>query len=219
VEAYFPGNGWLTFDPTPGGSSEAGGVFSRMALYLDWFQLAWNEWVINYDLSHQTELARNVGQVTLDWKRSWERKFRHMQNVGMRWLTDWQRSHELMRLVFPIVLLLALVLLQLGWLRGFFRWVDLQWETKRPAVERNNPQLAARMYTELLRVLEKQGFLRRETQTPREFAASLTLRPALAPTVREFTDLYLQARFGGLPCDALRLRALLDKVRTMPRAR
>jgi protein-glutamine gamma-glutamyltransferase len=219
VEAYFPGSGWLTFDPTPSASVEEAGLFSRLPLYLDWFQLAWSEWVINYDLTHQTELARNVGQVSTDWKKRWQQKFRAWQNQGILRLAEWQRAHRGLQFVFPVVLLLALVLLRLGWLRSLLRWLSLQWEAHRPADARNNPQLAARLYGELLRLLEKRGFSRSETETPREFAASFAPQPVLAPAVREFTDLYLQARFGGLPCDAFRLRALLETVRTTPRPR
>lgn len=218
VEAYFPGSGWLTFDPTPSATGgEAAGLLSRMELYLDWFQLAWNEWVINYDFSHQTELARNVSQISTDWTKTLQKKFRRAQEHGMHRLVEWQRAHELLRFVFPVMLVLGLVLLRLGWVRSFAQWLSLQWETSRPAGERNHPQLAARLYAELLRLLEKRGFSRRETQTPREFAATFALQPALAPAIREFTDLYLQARFGGSPCDAFRLRALLEKVRTTPR--
>jgi protein-glutamine gamma-glutamyltransferase len=216
VEAYFPGSGWLTFDPTPGASAASGGIFSRLALYLDWFQLAWNEWVINYDISHQTELARNVGQTSLDWKKKWERNFRRMQNDSMQWLIDWQKSHSSMRSAFPVVLVVGLILLRLGWVWSLVRWLRLRWETSRPAKARNNPQLAARLYGELLRLLEARGFSRKEAQTPREFAASFAVQPALAPAVREFTDLYLQARFGGSPCNVLRLRALMDDVKSAP---
>jgi len=219
VEAYFPGSGWVTFDPTPGATAVSGGMFSRLGLYLDWFQLTWNEWVINYDMSHQTELARNVGQASSDWKRNWQRKFHRVQNQGMQLLINWQRAHGLMSFLFPVALVLALVVFRVGWLRSAFGWAILQWETNRPAEVRNNPQLAARLYAELLRLLERKGFSRSEAQTPREFAASLALQPALSPAVWEFTDLYLQARFGGLPCDALRLRALLETVRSAPRPR
>ena len=217
VEAYFPGSGWVTFDPTPAAGEQVSGAFSRLALYMDWFQLAWNEWVINYDFSHQITLAKEVGQVSTDWQTSWKKKFRRMQDGGMERLTEWQRSHGMLRFVFPLVLILMLAILRLNWLRSLFGWLSLVWQTNLPTAERNNPQLAVRLYTELLRRLEKQGFSRRETQTPSEFAASFGLQPALAPVVREFTNLYLQARFGGAPCDALRLRALLEHVRAAPR--
>ena len=219
VEAYFPGSGWVTFDPTPAAGEQSGGAFSRLGLYMDWFQLAWNEWVVNYDFSHQITLAKGVGQVSTDWRNSWKKKFRRMQDGGMERLTDWQRSHSMLRFVFPLALILMLVVLRFNWLRSLFGWLSLVWQTNLPAAERNNPQLAVRLYTELLRLLEKRGFSRPETQTPREFAASFGLQPALAPVVREFTNLYLQARFGGAPCDAFRLRALLEQVRSAPRPR
>lgn len=217
VEAYFPGNGWLIFDPTPGGNAESAGMFSRFALYLDWFQLAWNEWVINYDLSHQVELAKNVSQFSTDWKKKWRQRFHRLENRFMEYLMAAQRSHREAGVLFPLLLLGALVLLQMQWVRRLARGLSLWWATSRPAEQRNHPQLAARLYGELLRLLEKRGFSRAASQTPREFAASLTVQPALASAVQEFTDLYLHARFGGTPCDAFRLRALLETVRATPR--
>jgi transglutaminase-like putative cysteine protease len=219
VEAYFPGSGWVTFDPTPPSNDQATGLLSRLALYVDWFQLTWNEWVINYDFSHQVSLARNVGQVSTDWKEQWRRKIHRLEERTMERLMGWQRSHGLLRFLFPFFLVLSLGLLRLGWLRPFFRWLKFTWLANLPEKERNNPQMASRLYTELLRLLEKRGFSRRETQTPREFAASLALQGGLAPTVQEFTDIYVQSRFGGLPCDAFRLRALLEKIRSAPRPR
>ena len=92
----------------------------------------------------------------------------------MERLTEWQRSHPLWRFVFPVVLILLLFALRLGWLRSFLGWLSLALQANLPAAERNNPQLASRLYSELLRLLEKRGFSRREAQTPREFAASCT---------------------------------------------
>jgi hypothetical protein len=219
VEAYFPGNGWITFDPTPPGAAQATGHFSRLALYVDWFQLTWNEWVINYDFTHQIVLARNVGQISTDWKEAWRNRLRRTQDRGMEHLAEWQRSHGLLRIAFPIVLVVLLIVLRLDWLRSLFRWWSLLRQVNMPAAERNNPQLASRLYAELLRLLEKRGFSRRESETPREFAASFALQDGLAPKVHEFTNIYVQSRFGGKPCDGLRLRALLEQVRSAPRPR
>jgi hypothetical protein len=207
----------LTFDPTPPSSDQATGLLARLALYLDWFQLTWNEWVINYDFSHQITLARNVGQVSTDWKETWRKKLQGVQDSGMDHLTEWQRNHGLLRFVFPILLVLSLVLLRMNWLRAFFRWLGLIWLGRMPESQRANPQIASRLYAELLRLLEKRGFARKETQTPREFATSLALQGGIAPAVQEFTDLYAQSRYGGLPCDAFRLRALLEQIRSTPR--
>lgn len=217
VEAYFPGSGWVTFDPTPPSNDPGTGLFSRLSLYVDWFQLTWNEWVINYDFSHQITLARNVGQTTTDWKKKWRDRIQRLQDHAIDRLTDWQRTHEILRFIFPIVLALSLALLRMGWLRSFTRWLSFAWFTRVPAAERNNPQMASRLYAELLRLLQKRGFTRAETQTPGEFAASISLESGLAMAVQEFTDLYAGSRFGGLPCDGIRLRGLLEQVRSAPR--
>jgi protein-glutamine gamma-glutamyltransferase len=219
VEAYFPGTGWLTFDPTPPGNEDTSGLLSRLMLYIDWFQLSWNEWVINYDFSHQVSLAKNVGQMSVDWKEQWRKRLQHFQDHTMEEITGWQRSHEKLRFLVPFLLVLLLPLLRMDYFRSFFRWVRLAWIANLPEGQRSNPQMASRLYAELLRILEKRGFRRRETQTPREFAATLALQGGLAPAVQEFTDLYVESRFGGVPCDAFRLRALLEQVRSAPRPR
>jgi transglutaminase-like putative cysteine protease len=217
VEAYFPGYGWLTFDPTPPSNDAATGVLSRLALYVDWFQLTWNEWVINYDFARQATLARNVGQFSADWKDAWRHRIERAQDGLMRRLTLWQAQHPVWRFVLPVLLIAALLLLRMEWFRRAVGWFVFRLKLGGSPNERNNPQMASRLYVELLRVLEKQGFRRTEGQTPREFATSFVLQPALAPAVTEFTDLYAQARFGGLPCDAFRLRALLEQIRSSPR--
>jgi hypothetical protein len=81
-----------------------------------------------------------------------------------------------------------------------------------------NPQLAARLYSELLHVLNKRGISRLETQTPLEFAAAIG-DARVAPAVREFIDIYSQARFGEAPCNAVRLRELMSQVRHAFRSR
>ena len=76
VEAYFPGYGWITFDPTPGGAMRATRkAGAGLLLYLDAASSFWREWVISYDSSHQYVL----GQTALSGTRSsWERA----QNCG-----------------------------------------------------------------------------------------------------------------------------------------
>jgi len=218
VEAYFPGSGWITFDPTPPSSGTESGMFSRLNLYLDWMQLNWNEWVVNYDWAHQTLLAHNVKQNSTDYTAAIKTWFRRTQDRGMNGLMAWQNSHSYLRAVFPVVLIFLLVVLRLDWIRAMVRWLSLSLQIRRPAQKRDNPQLASRLYTDMLRVLEKRGFTRKETQTPGEFAASFVMQPRLAPAVAEFTQIYAQARFGGVVCDALRLQRLLEEIRATGRA-
>ena len=87
-------------------------------------------------------------------------------------------------------------------------------QLRRPARGSANPQLASRLYAELLRVLAKRGFARKESQTAMEFAGAVS-EPRLSPAVREFTQIYAQARFGGAVCDTERLRGLLTQIRAV----
>ena len=219
VEAYFPGTGWITFDPTPATAEVASGLFGRLNLYLDWMQLNWNEWVVNYDWAHQSLLARGVRQNTTDYTAAIKQWFRRQQDRGMQSLISWQISHAYLRALFPVALVLLLVGLRMDWLRSFFRWLGLSLQMRQPAEKRDNPQLASRLYAEMLRVLERRGFARKETQTPGEFAATFAPQHGLGAAVGKFTELYGQARFGGAACDATRLRTLLEEIRAAVRAK
>ena len=219
VEAYFPGSGWISFDPTPPGPDEYAGVFARFHLYLDWMQLNWNEWVVNYDFAHQMLMAQNVERGSRNWNEGARDWFRRMQDRGMVGLTRWQNNHARLSLLFPAVLVFLLAVLRFNWIRSVFRWLSLYLQLRRSPTDRSNPQLASRLYADLLRLLEKRGFRRAETQTPLEFATSSGLQPELVPAVREFTNHYAEARFGDVPCDTIRLRMLLIQIRSIPKQR
>jgi len=56
VEVWFPGYGWVTFDPTPPGS--AGAAFAPVwfwpgRIFFDGLQHRWNKWVLDYSLEEQ----------------------------------------------------------------------------------------------------------------------------------------------------------------------
>src|SRR5580698_8554684 len=60
VEAFFPGSGWVSFDPTPAGNQPTRTGWSRLQLYVDAAASFWREWVINYDVGHQRTLGKGV---------------------------------------------------------------------------------------------------------------------------------------------------------------
>jgi transglutaminase-like putative cysteine protease len=210
VEVYFPGTGWMTFDPTPPGAESVGGLFSRLGQYMDWFELSWNEWVINYDFIHQILLAQTMQRNTRTWTdiaRSW---FVHQEAKGRRWIRSWNTG---LRLLLPLAIGLFLLALRFDLVVAFARRLWLSWQLRSPELTRSNPQLASRLYGELLYLLARRGFARQPTQTPFEFAEAVSL-PRLAPAVHEFTQHYTRARYGGAPCDTVRLRALLQQIRS-----
>jgi transglutaminase-like putative cysteine protease len=76
VEAYFPGYGWQTFDPTPGGGSGTPQGWGRLALYVDAMASFWREWIVSYDSSHQYVLGKaaiTTSRGAWDGARKWAR--------------------------------------------------------------------------------------------------------------------------------------------------
>jgi hypothetical protein len=213
VEAYFPGSGWVTFDPTPAAVQNFG-FLSRLGLYIDWMELTWNEWVINYDFAHQVQIAQVMQRNTRNWTEAARGWFTKKEMSGKQWLRSWLDRRGGIIFVLPVAIALLLVLLRYDVLRAAIQKLRLYLQLLAPETASANPQLASRLYVELLHVLERRGLARRDSQTPLEFAMAVG-EPSLASAVREFTQIYTQARFGGAPCDTLRLRGLLEQVRAV----
>lgn len=218
VEVYFPGLGWQVFDPTPAGPGSGSSLLTRLGLYVDWMQITWNEWVIGYDFVHQLTLAQNLQHSSKNWGDAARVWFDRKQRDSKRWLKSWQFRHGTLGYLLPAILVLLLVALRYNVPGEFFRRLRLFLQIRAANSVRSDPQLASRLYGELLRMLARRGLRRTETQTPFEFVATVH-SPQLAPALQEFTQLYARARFGGAPCDTMRLGQLLGEIRTALRAR
>ena len=85
VEAYFPGYGWQTFDPTPGGAAGTPQGWNRLRLYVDAMASFWRDWIVSYDSSHQYVLGQAAvsgSRGLWDGARNWARK--HYESM-LRW--------------------------------------------------------------------------------------------------------------------------------------
>jgi len=218
VEVYFPGNEWQVFDPTPASPENETGFLTRLGQYADWMEITWSEWVIGYDFAHQVALAQNLQRDSRNWSESARDWFENKQRAGKKWMKSWQLQRGALGYLLPVALVLFLAALRFNVLAELSRRIRLFFQLRGSKVARANPQLASRLYAELLRMLARRGLMRNLSQTPFEFAAAVD-SPNLAPAVREFTQIYAHARFGGAPCDTTRLRHLLDQIRAALRAR
>ena len=218
VEVYFPGNEWQVFDPTPASPENETGFLTRLGQYADWMEITWSEWVIGYDFAHQVALAQNLQRDSRNWSESARDWFEHKQRAGKKWMKSWQLQRGALGYLLPVALVLFLAALRFNVLAELSRRIRLFFQLRGSKVARANPQLASRLYAELLRMLARRGLMRNLSQTPFEFAAAVD-SPNLAPAVREFTQIYAHARFGGAPCDTTRLRHLLDQIRAALRGR
>jgi hypothetical protein len=218
VEVYFPGNEWQVFDPTPAAPENSASIITRLGQYADWLEITWSEWVVGYDFAHQLVLAQSVQQTSRNWSETARNWFQRKQRASKRWMKSWQFEHGLAGFLLPLSLVVLLVALRFNLIPTFIRRIRLFLQLRSARSAHSNPQLASRLYAELLRTLARRGLLRFESQTPFEFAAAVDA-PNLASPIREFTQIYAHARFGAAPCDTTRLRQLLDQIRMVLRSR
>jgi hypothetical protein len=215
VEVFFPTYGWLTFDPTPAAQDEAPRMFAHFARYWDWFQLQWNEWIINYDFVHQVTLAQNLQRVSREWSEQLRRRFTDARRAATYRLEVWQarmmHTAAFLPTSFAIIssLCIFVVLLQ----PKVREKLMALWYLRVATAGAMTPHLATIQYNEMLRLLSRRGIRKPPGQTPLEFASSLPDGNLAAP-VQELTTMYHEARFGGQASDPRRATSLLTVIQT-----
>jgi len=215
VEAYFPGYGWISFDPTPAAPMQARTGWSRSALYLDALASFWREWVINYDIGHQYSLGREATRNSLAWferARNWARRHHEALLIAarrtQRTVSDAPVKWGLAGAGIVVLLLLA------ANAQRFWRAVRNRRLAARPE---RFPSLAATIwYERMTRTLGSRGWSKSPAQTPAEFLVCIQDDRVRKP-VAKLTQHYESARFGGSAEDAQRLPELYEEVSTAVR--
>ena len=213
VEAYIPGAGWTSFDPTPAGDAAANTLWTRYQLYLDAAHEFWREWIVNYDAGHQQALSlaaiRQTRSRVYDVRRWWALHYNRMLEMARR-IHHSASSHPLRLLRTGVILIAFGLLLAIP-------YAILQFRARlRAGSPRLSPRSAASiLYLRMVRFLARRGYSRAPAQTPAEFAASID-DPALREAVLRFTDAYQHARFAGSTTEAAALPTLLEELRNIP---
>lgn len=215
VEAYFPGYGWIGFDPTPAALPAGHTGWNRAMLYVDAMASFWREWVVNYDTNHQKALGDDAirgSRSLLERVRNWsERRYNALLAKARQLQKQVTRSPRSWALPGVLVAILVLMLANVRNLSGWIRRRRLQ------AHPEEAPALAATMwYERVARWLARQGCRRSPPQTPREFLMAID-DPALRRRVEEFTAAYESARFGENCEQARRLPELYEEITTSSR--
>jgi hypothetical protein len=212
VEAYFPGYGWVSFDPTPAGPAQADTHWSRMMLYLDAAESFWREWVVSYDVSHQAllgEVAIHSSRRSFFRMRHWVRQhYRALLNSVRRTQSTLAVSPGRWSLTLGLTAALLLLLVNLRRLRLAFRRQRL---ASRPEA---SPRAAAEIwYERMTSRLEQKGWHKPPAQTPGEFVVCID-DDAVRERVARFTQHYEWARFGDSAPDAKLLPELYQNIVT-----
>jgi len=197
VEVWFPGYGWVQFDPTPGGAVTSAAVTSWLwpgRFLFDGLQHRWNKWVLDYNLESQSGLYRRISELL--GGRTSEGQISPGQTpatrVGMGWL--W--------LAVMVMTLSAAALLRRS-------------RSHSPEVE---------LYLQFRESCRRAGFRADAGVAPLALLDELArVRHPARTRARRLVDYYLRSRFGGQELDTRQRREmkndLSDVRRTLRRTR
>ncbi len=210
VEAYFPGYGWVDFDPTPAAPIAVHNGWGRAMLYFDAMASFWREWVVNYDASHQQRVGEGVisrGRHILDDLRGWGRRhYESLLNSARRaqhTVSDSPTPWSLGGLLVTAILILA---------ANGRRLLRVLNQRRLAAQPERSPRMASTIwYERMTHLVAKQGWRKTPSQTPSEFVRTIE-DPAIRQSVEEFTRRYERARFGESSEDASRLPEIYEEI-------
>ncbi|HTS25543.1 MAG TPA: DUF3488 and transglutaminase-like domain-containing protein [Bryobacteraceae bacterium] len=213
VEAWIPGHGWTTFDPTPPDPNPPALAFlTKLTLYLDAAETFWQQWVVGYDSGQQLSL---VDQLQQNARRLGLRWFDSINGIGSTFgaanLLEWSRHYAL-----RLVVLLAMAFWMWRMVPRIVRLLRIRHRVKRVRSGEASAADATLLYERMLHLLKRRGYDKPAWFTPVEFAASLP-RTSLGEAVTEFTATYNALRFGGRTEAAPRLSILLDELERLER--
>jgi hypothetical protein len=212
VEVFFPGYGWITFDPTPGAQLGSATGWDRLSLYVDAMASFWREWVVNYDASHQKSLGEDAMQGSRSllegmryraerWYARMLNRARHAQQIFSQSPRRWG----------GLGIGVCIALLVSANLKRFRHWMNERKLAVHP--EAAPSRAAALWYQRLLKWLGRQGWNKTHVQTPQEFLTCIE-DPLMRRRVESFTRAYEAARFGDSSDEARRLPELYEEITT-----
>jgi hypothetical protein len=193
VEAWIPGPGWMTFDPTPpsGRYARAGsGLLADIEAWIDSLRLSWYKWVIEYDLDKQLGLFEGLVGL-FDGRRSPLGDAGSRMSLG-RWKDLLGRVFSLRNVAVTATLLVAL------WLALRLR----RHRAERPRVRRPPPRREVseilRLFARLERRMARRGYPRLPVMSPREWAARVaTTGHPSAPALERAARAVEEVVWGG----------------------
>jgi hypothetical protein len=172
VEAYLPGAGWVSYDPTPRAMADALAGRTPMLLYLDSLRLQWHRYVVNWSLRDQIRAVTSV-QLGLAGLRGFAARLDTETRVSLA------RAGALA--------LMAVVGAVGAWAAWRHRRADRRPGSRTPG-----------FYRRALRAAARRGLRPTPGETAREFSGRVAgLGPAAGPAFTRVTVLYERARFGG----------------------
>lgn len=190
VEAWFPGYGWVEFDPTPAGDGSTEMVSSWFwpgRILFDGIQHRWSKWVLDYSVDDQVGIfAGLLGARTIE------------QEVAGSAASSDETERR------PWGAMVLLLVAALGWY-----WVRLNGPAHDPAT---------RMYLQLRAASSRYGVNVTPGLTPLALVTRINSeRSTEARAARRVVDLYLRDRYGRETLKESELREMREALRAARR--
>jgi len=191
VEVWFPGYGWVQFDPTPAGvgaSTAAMSWFWPGRFLFDGLQHRWNKWVLDYNLESQFGLYQRISELLR--RQPGESQSSPDQvpatRVGLGWIM----------LIVVVMALSTFVLLKRS--------------------RRHPPEVG--LYLRFRESCRRAGFRADTGVAPLLLLDELArVRHPAHTRARRLVDYYLRSRFGGQELDAVQQQEMKDDLSNVQR--
>jgi len=201
VEVYLEGRGWITYDPTPPADaapkSELVGVWAYLRDFIEATSQRWDRHIIGYDLNQQVGIIQVL-------KSRYKKADSFLSAKG-------PRPRVLAMIGGGSVGVAAIAFFAL-------RRRGKRFNRSRGLLEARSPSavLATSLYEALDAAMGAQGLSRSPSTPPLRHAESLVaIEHPLAEEIFELTQIYLQARFGGIPISDEQKREFERRVRVL----
>jgi hypothetical protein len=174
VEVFFPGHGWILFDPTP--ASNGGFLKSNfIATYIDYLRYRWSRYIVDFSQRDHINLLSGL-QNRWRWQKS---KFQNKLEINLKFNKKWLLGFVILALVMWTVLS-----------NKKFKLLKI-YERKKPE------EKASIIYKKALKFLSKRGFRKPDFVTPSEFVRDLIYKNGIDfQILNDLTKKYLNLRFG-----------------------
>ena len=154
VEAWIPGRGWMTFDPTPAArQTPRPSVLARLFFYMDAAEMFWQDWVVNYDIQRQATLAFRMQSSGRVLGTRW------FDRLRLAWL-GWQTTALRAARTYGGMALALAVIGVAGWLAVPEVWA--WWKTRRRLRKARRGEARASdatlLYLRMLHLLRRRGY-------------------------------------------------------------
>lgn len=201
VEVYFPQNDiWIPFDPTPssGLSSDASSssFVGKLSSYAEALETFWIQYFVSYDNKGQQSFFRKLKVQFIIIQTEISAFIKNIQRELFNWWNDLSgekgfeaRFYAIIKAIgFIILISISLFLLLFI---GKKIWRLNIWKKFLSLFQKNNEIPIILFYERMTKALAKQGYIRKNYQTPLEFALDLNINEAV-----KITENYQRVRFG-----------------------